>query len=289
MQMIRKSYSRGALTFDVLELGTASNETIVLLHGFPANAESLAPLAKQLVLAGYRVLIPEQRGYSLRARPKRRRSYRLSELVQDILALLNTEQIPAAHIVGHDWGGVVAWGFAATHSERTLSLTSVSTPHLRALIDSLLGSNQLLLSWYMFFFQLPWLPELTVKARLKKLLIDSGLSEDKATTYAKLMQDDARLKGALSWYRGLPFTLMDAREIDKIQTPTLFVYGQNDAFLSAKAANTTNRWVEGSYHFVNQPNMPHWIPEEAPKWLANQIAQFINHTKKPPMNQSILK
>lgn len=286
--MTRKSYARDALTFNFFELGGASNETIILLHGFPASAESLIPVAKQLVQAGYHVLIPEQRGYSQLARPKHRRDYQLAELIKDTLALLDARKIHAAHIVGHDWGGVVAWGFAASHPERTLSLTAVSTPHPRALINSLLKSSQVFMSWYMFFFQLPRLPEIVIKASLASSLINSGLSKSKATVYAKAMQDNTRLKGALNWYRALPFTLLDVRKIGKIQTPTLFVYGQNDTFLSTKAAKNTTQWVEDPYYFLSQPRMSHWIPEEAPEWLANQITRFID-TLKTANNQRILK
>ncbi len=268
-------YSRNSHVFNVLELGSKNKETIILLHGFPANAESWQPTAEFLAAQGYRVLAPNQRGYSPGARPEHRRDYRLSELVQDINALLDSVDVKSAHIVGHDWGGVVAWAFAARYPERTLSLTSVSTPHPRALLRSVFKSNQLFLSWYMLFFQLPWLPELLVRKNLKSALISSGLSSEIAISYANAMQEKTRLKGSLNWYRALPRTLFEARKIGKVMSKTLFIYGERDAFLSKAAAAKTRKWVAGEYSFVNQPNATHWIPEESPKWLAGEIIRFI--------------
>lgn len=273
-------YSRDNLIFNALEFGGKDKETIILLHGFPANAQSWQLTAESLAKRDYHVLVPEQRGYSEGARPKRRRDHKLSELVEDIITLLDSSGIKSAHIVGHDWGGVVAWAFAATHPERALSLSAISTPHPRALINSIFTSKQLLLSWYMLFFQLPWLPELAVRKNLGRALISSGLPVPIATSYAKAMQDLPLLKGAISWYRALPFTLFEAKNIGKIQLPILFIYGEKDVFLSRQAAEATERWVSGEYQFVCLPDATHWIPEESPEWLAEQISDFIERNRE---------
>lgn len=273
--MNRIQYSRNSLVFDVLEFGPHNKDTIILLHGFPANAESWTPTAELLAARGYRVLAPNQRGYSKNARPKHRRDYRLSELVEDINMLLKNRNLASAHIVGHDWGGVVAWAFAAKYSQRTLSLTAISTPHPEALLSSVFKSRQLLLSWYMLFFQLPWLPEVVVKKSLKKALTSSGLPNEIATSYNEAMQEKALLTGSLNWYRALPFTFFEARKIGKITPKTLFIYGGKDSFLSKTAAAETRKWLAGEYSFVNQPSATHWIPEESPEWLADKAIRFI--------------
>lgn len=272
-------YSRDSLTFDVLEFGNKNQEVIVLLHGFPANAQSWQLTAELLEKRGYHVLVPKQRGYSEQARPKYRHDYRLGALVEDLKSLLDSNDIKSAHIVGHDWGGVVAWAFAAHHPERTLSLTAVSTPHPRALISSIFRSKQLFLSWYMLFFQLPWLPEFVVKKNIKRALIASGLSIETTVSYAEAMQDEALLKGALNWYRALPFTLFEARKLGRIIPKTLFIYGERDAFLSKTVASRTQRWVESGYKFIHLPHATHWIPEEMPKRLADEITSFISKQK----------
>jgi pimeloyl-ACP methyl ester carboxylesterase len=271
-------FSRNLLKFNVLEFGSRGKEAIVLLHGFPASAQSLIPVAEHLATKGYYVLAPEQRGYSEEARPKGRHDYQLTELVKDVIALLDTNNIQSAHIVGHDWGGVVAWAFAGEYLERTLSLTAISTPHPRALLSSIFKSKQLALSWYMLFFQLPWLPELIIKKTLKKTLTRSGLSSRMASSYAADMRDTSRLKGALSWYRALLLTLFSTKKIGAIKVPTLFIYGEEDVFLSKYAAEATKGWVEGEYRFVSHSDMPHWIPEQAPTWLADEINAFVEHS-----------
>src|SRR3954451_6799388 len=122
----------------------------------------MTPLLTQ---AGYRVLAPDQRGYSPRARPKRRRDYRTTELADDILALVDASGADKVHLVGHDWGGAVAWSFAHAHPERLHTVTSLTTPHPRAFAKSMVTGSQGLRSWYMAMFQLPFLPELAITAR----------------------------------------------------------------------------------------------------------------------------
>jgi pimeloyl-ACP methyl ester carboxylesterase len=178
------------------------NETVILLHGFPASAGSWKPVATKLAAHHLRVLALEQRGYSPGAQPKDLRSYIIDELVEDVLALLQATNTQAAHIVGHDWGGAVAWAFASRYPEHTLSLTSVSTPHPNAFSQALHSSKQALMSWYMFFFQLPFLPEWIMRANQGKLLtrylVHSGLNEKAALSYTRRMLGNNTLHYALA-------------------------------------------------------------------------------------------
>src|SRR5580765_1950364 len=118
-----QEYRNGDLTFDVDDSGPAGGDVVVLLHGYPENRTSWHAVTPLLTAAGYRVLAPDQRGYSPRARPLRRRDYRMSELVDDTLALVDASGAHQVHLVGHDWGGAVAWAFAATYPDRLFTLT----------------------------------------------------------------------------------------------------------------------------------------------------------------------
>src|SRR5690349_17488584 len=149
-------FRRGPLVFDVTDSGPPDGEVVVLLHGYPENRTSWSAMTPLLTAEGYRVLAPDQRGYSPTARPRRRRDYRASELVADTLALVDASGAERVHVVGHDWGGAVAWAFAAAHPERVQTVTSLTTPHPRAMQAAMLRSAQLLKSWYMLMFQLPW-------------------------------------------------------------------------------------------------------------------------------------
>ncbi len=222
------------------------------------------------------MLALEQRGYTAGAQPKKLRSYLIDELVDDVAALLDAAHIKSAHIVGHDWGGAVAWAFAGTYPERTLSLTSIATPHPTAFKQALYTSRQWAMSWYMFFFQLPFLPETVLSAHhgkiITKHLVKSGLNKQTASEYTRRMLVGATLRSAIAWYRALRF---GARATPAINVPTLFIYGGKDKYLSEKAARLTQKFVTGRYKFTYLPDATHWIPEEQPNLLANEIITFI--------------
>ena len=149
-----KQHRRGELTFDVIDAGPADGSVVVLLHGFPQLNTSWNAVIDRLTARGYRCLAPNQRGYSPGARPARRRDYRMPEIVEDIRALIDASGAQRVHLVGHDWDAA-----AAELSDRIATLTSFSVPHPSAFLKGLVTSRQGLLSWYMYFFQLPWLAE----------------------------------------------------------------------------------------------------------------------------------
>src|SRR4051794_27351472 len=203
-----QQFSRDGFTFDVTDEGPADGPVVVLLHGFPENRSSWLALTPLLVDAGFRVLAPDQRGYSPGARPTRRRSYAMPELVADVLALLDAAGAERVHLVGHDWGGGVAWVFAHAHPDRLHTVTSLTTPHPRAFAKAMVVGTQALHSWYMAMFQLPFLPEAAITARggknFRDGLVKSGLSEEAAERYAAPLRDRRGARGAGNRDRGAP-------------------------------------------------------------------------------------
>jgi pimeloyl-ACP methyl ester carboxylesterase len=258
-------------------------ETIVLLHGFPSYAQSWESVATKLAAQNFRVLALEQRGYSVGAQPKKTRSYVIDELTGDVAALLRAANVKSAHIVGHDWGGAVAWAFADAYPEQTLSLSSISTPHPRAFKKALCTSRQLAMSWYMFFFQLPFLPELMLRANKGKRvltgLVGSGLNKTTAGAYTTRLLGGDNLHSALAWYRALRFG-SSGPSTSGIKARTLFIYGGKDTYLSKKSARLTRSWVTGAYTFKYLPQATHWIPEEQPDLLVNELVTFIKHSQQ---------
>lgn len=277
-----KTFMHDRLVFDVIEKGSG-RELVVLLHGFPANAGSWNPIAEILARNSYRVLALQQRGYSPNAQPKRRNDYQLDKLTGDVLALIIASGAERAHIVGHDWGGAIAWAFASKYPERVSSLSVISSPHPKALFRSLWHSKQVFLSWYLFFFQLPYIPELVItknKGRvLTKSLTDTGLNQHSAHLYTERILDNHNLTYAMNWYRAIPFSIAEIQKIDIITPPTLFVYGENDKYLSAKAAQLTQEYVAGEYELKHLMDQSHWIPEESPELLAETILTFLSQRK----------
>jgi len=267
-------FSRGSLTFDVRDGGPPDGEVVVLLHGFPQDSHSWLGMEPFLHEAGFRTLAPDQRGYSPAARPSGRRAYIGDELADDIVAMLDAAGIERAHVVGHDWGGGVAWGLGARHADRLLSLTVLSTPHPVAMVRAGLR-GQLFKSWYMFAFQLPWIPEAFLGAGIKRgrfapALERSGLPADAAQHNADRMSEPGALTGAINWYRGLPFTMREP--LGRITVPTTYIWGNRDTFLGRAAAEATAESVTADYRFV-EVDCDHWLPENMPERMAELVIE----------------
>jgi pimeloyl-ACP methyl ester carboxylesterase len=249
------------LVFDALAAGPPTGELVVLLHGFPQTSASWTPLLGTLAAAGYRAVAPDQRGYSPTARATTVRAYRMAELVADVVAIADRLDAAAFHLVGHDWGGVVAWRLAGRHPGRVATLTAVSTPHPRAFARALVGT-QALRSAYVPVFRIPRLPELLLGAHrqwgLRRLLAQDGLGAEWVDTYTRAMAQPGALSAALAWYRAAtPFGL----RAPPVSVPTLYVWGSGDPALGPRAATTTGRWATGAYRFEVLPGAGHWLPE----------------------------
>jgi pimeloyl-ACP methyl ester carboxylesterase len=267
-----ESYEHDGLTFTVRDGGPPGGEPVVLLHGFPQTSTCWQSLEPRLHAAGVRTLAPDQRGYSPAARPPARRDYRTADLVGDVIALLDEAGLADAHIVGHDWGGIVSWALAGRHPQRVRSLTVLSTPHPAAFASALRSGRQALKSWYMLFFQLPWLPELVVPATLARTLARTGLPAAAVQRDLPPMQQPGAVAGALNWYRALPFGLRDPQPRSKV--PTSFVWGARDPFLGRQAAESTGEFVTGAYRFV-ELDAGHWLPDTHSAEVADVILERV--------------
>lgn len=269
------SFRRGDLVFDVRDSGPADGPVVVLLHGFPQTSASWEQVTQALVAEGYRCLAPDQRGYSPGARPSRRADYRIGELVEDVLALVEASGAERVHLVGHDWGAAAAWAFAARHPERLASLTAVSVPHPAAFLRALPRSRQLLMSWYMAFFQLPVVPERLLTAGGGRLLVQalerSGQAPAPARRDAAAMVGGA-LRGGLGWYRALPLSRPSSTD-ERVTVPTLFVATDGDVAISRYSVDTCARWVSGPYRLEVLTGVSHWVPDEAPQALSTLLLE----------------
>lgn len=267
-------FTNDGFTFDVLDSGPIDGEVVVCLHGFPQPASSWDQVTERLTARGFRVLAPTQRGYAPRARPTSRRAYTTTKLAGDVVALVDAVEADRVHVVGHDWGGGVAWQLAASHPDRCATMTSVSTPHPSAMIASMTHSTQLLHSWYMLAFQIPWLPETLMAkvgpARAIETFVKDGLSEESAAASAALLCDPEVAKGMIGWYRALPFAGKDP--IGRVDVPSVYVWSDGDHYLGRWAAEHTADWVNGPYRFIEIPGGTHWLPDTHPGRIADAIA-----------------
>jgi pimeloyl-ACP methyl ester carboxylesterase len=272
---LMRQFTRGAHTFDVDDAGPSDGPVVVLLHGFPENRSSWQAMTPSLVAAGFRVLAPDQRGYSPGARPLNRHSYVTPELVADVLALVDASGADKVHLVGHDWGGYVAWAFALAHPDRLHTVTSLTTPHPQAFVKAMYTGSQALHSWYMAMFQLPWLPEAAITARgganFKRGLLRAGLDEAAAERYVAPLRARAAARAAVNWYRGL---LLSPTVRGNVTVPAMYVYATGDRFLSAKAARLTADFVDAPYRYERREGRSHWLPEEEPEEMARLVIEF---------------
>ncbi|MDF2554979.1 MAG: alpha/beta hydrolase, partial [Microbacterium sp.] len=256
---------------DVSDTGDVDGPVVVLLHGFPGSRRTWDAVAPLLEAGGARVVAMDQRGYSPGARPRRRRDYRAHDVVGDVLALLDALDADRVHLVGHDWGGFVAWRMASVAPHRLSGMTVLSTPHPHALTRSLFSSAQALRSAYIAFFQLPRLPEALVRPRLARLLVASGLSPAVAAEYERFLSGPGALRGALHWYRGMWLPdRRDGRTAQASTVPTTYLWGNRDPALGRRAAQLTRRYAGAAYRFV-ELDEGHWLPERAPSLVADAV------------------
>ncbi len=279
-------YERAGLVFDVRDTGPETGGDVgvpvVCLHGFPQDASAFDAVSQRLVDGGCRVLAPTQRGYSPGARPAGRSSYVVSELVTDVTALLDAAGLASAHVVGHDWGGVVAWALAATQQPRVRSLTVLSTPHPAAMRQGVVAGTQALRSAYMGAFQLPYLPEAVLLAGggfvLGQLLRRSGLPADHAERYVAAMREPGALSAALGWYRALLVPAPGETSIGQVRVPTSFLVGEHDPFFAAASVAATGAQVDASFELRELP-AGHWLPETQPEAVATAVLGHVERER----------
>jgi pimeloyl-ACP methyl ester carboxylesterase len=250
---------------------------VILLHGFPEDSGCWAGVTPALNAAGYRTLAPDQRGYSPGANPPSRRDYLVAALAADVVALADAAGAATFDLVGHDWGAAVGWYLAAAHPDRVRSLAALSVPHPGAFAASMAHSTQALRSWYMVAGQVPRLPELLLAKRRGAVfeagLRRGGLDAGAAARVAARTQQPGGMTGPLNWYRALP---LGRWHLGPSPVPTLFVWGDQDRFVTRVAAAGCADHVTGPFRSETLPGVSHWIPDEVPDRVAALLLEHLS-------------
>lgn len=258
----------GDLEFDATAAGPRDGPVVLLLHGFPQTRWCWRHQIPGLADAGYRVLAPDQRGYSPGARPDAVADYTIGHLVADVLAFIDWTGAEKAHVVGHDWGATVAWQMAGRHGDRLCSVTPISVPHPLAFTASLHdpASDQVDRSGY---FEWVASPEAEGQfladgaTQLRAVYTATGLSETEADAYVAELGTPAALGAALNWYRASGIELLEG--LGPVTVPTMHIWSTDDLALGPEGAHATGDHVDGSYRFEILEGVGHWIPEQAPE------------------------
>ncbi len=204
----------------------------------------------------------------------------MSQLVEDLRALIDASGAPRVHLVGHDFGALVTWFAAAQLPDRLATATAFSTPHPLGGLKALLSSRQALASWYVYVFQLPRIPErYFVGSRgtatgLSKFLQAHGQTPECAERDARAMAAPGAFTAAVNWYRTMPLNNFLRLLRTKIAVPTMHVFSDGDTFLSVEGAQACGRGVGGEYRFGMLHGVSHWIPDEDPGAAADLLLDW---------------
>ena len=253
------------LVFEADIVGPDDGELVLFLHGFPLTRYAWRAELPAIAAAGFRGCAYDQRGYSPGARPGEIDAYRVELLVDDALGVAEALGARRFHVVGHDWGGALAWILAALHPDRLLSVAVLSRPHPQAFTTALRNDeDQPNKSRHHRAFLDPAAAEDMLAggaARLRRL---PRIPDRVLDVYLATLGDRDTLDAAMNWYRAVGSSAWRSGEIPDVVIPTLYVWGNEDSTVSRFAAETTADHVTGPYRFVELPNVNHFITDEVP-------------------------
>jgi pimeloyl-ACP methyl ester carboxylesterase len=261
---------------------------VVLLHGFPEFWYEWRRYIGPLAEAGFRVIAPDQRGYNLSGKAG---PFDLRAIADDVAQLIVVAGYDRAHVVGHDWGGAVAWAVAAWHPERLRRLAVTNLPHPLAMADTLAHFNvrQYLRSYYVGFFQIPRLPEWALSrnnfALLKRVLRNTSrprtFSDEDLVHYVGAWLQPGAISAMLGWYRAVWRSRQQVEQsrarFDRIAAPTLLLWGERDvAWGVALAEASVPHLADG--RLVRFPDSTHWLPAEEPEQVTQHLLEHLGQS-----------
>jgi len=268
------------------EAGTGDN-LVILLHGFP---EFWYSWRHQLQALGndFHVIAPDLRGYNLSDKPTRVADYRIDELVADVIGLIDHFGTKQAAIVGHDWGAGVAWSIAQRFPQRVSKLAVLQVP-LPAVWRENMSLRQLFRSWYMFFFQIPRVPEWFIRRQnfraLEKSFQDNverkgSFTAEDVERYKEAARQPGALTAAVNFYRANVFERLFTRrdnsaEPRRIQVPTLFIFAEQDFAILPRSVRGLDKHIAAEYREVRIPDSGHWVQNEAPDEVNAALLEFL--------------
>jgi len=256
---------------------------VVLLHGFPEFWFSWRFQIPALAAAGFRVVAPDMRGYNLSSRPSDVAAYDTDRLAADVRDLVPELGAERALLAGHDWGAAVAWVTAMNHPEVVERLAILNVPHPRRMLQGLRRPRQLARSWYVFSFQLPWLPERA--ARLRRWWVFRTAFEDARAgaftpedidRYVEAWSQPGAPAAMLNYYRAAARQSPGRAEtrIRSVHAPTLVIWGERDRYLEADLAEPERADVPNLERVVRLPEASHWVHQDEPARVSQLLIDF---------------
>lgn len=286
--MQQQTIVTNGIRLHVVTAGPAGGPLVLLLHGFPEFWVAWRKQIPYFADRGYRVLVPDQRGYDRSDKPAGLSAYRLDALAGDVVGLIDAAGAERAFVVGHDWGGVVALWTAIRHPQRVRRLVVLNCPHWRAMRRELRRNRaQRWKSWYMLFFQLPWLPEWLARRADARMLADALVRTSRPGTfsaadlaeYRRAWAQPGALTGMINWYRALVQRPPRFPADGRIRVPTLLLWGARDAFLERGLAQATvEQCADGELIYLDEAT--HWLQHEEPERVNALIDAFLRRAER---------
>ena len=257
-----------------------SGPYVILLHGFPETSRMWKKLIKDLSKKNFKVIAPDQRGYSKGARPKKVKDYSTYHLTNDVINIANAFGMDNFHLVGHDWGAAVGWAVSKAFNERILSYSALSVPHIDAFSNAIQNDKiQKKKSYYISLFRLRLLPELYFSIsnyrNLKSLW--SSSSQEEIKDYMSVFSQKNAIKSALNWYRAT--NLKSETKIGEIEVPTLLIYGNDDMAIASKGVDETHKFINAPYT-LKKINSTHWLIQDSYEIVSKQIFDHLEKYNK---------
>ncbi|MGE0537825.1 MAG: alpha/beta fold hydrolase [Pirellulales bacterium] len=281
---LRESFvATNGVSLHVVEAGPVDGPPVILLHGFPEFWYGWRKQIDPLAAAGFRVIVPDQRGYNTSDKPRGVAAYNIDLLAADAIGLIDHLGVEKASLVGHDWGAAVTWWAAMRHPERIERAAVLNVPHPVVMRRELKGNfAQLRKSWYMFFFQLPWLPEASLCRHRCQPLVDSLAKTSRPGTFtaeeleqyrAAFLQPGA-LTAMINWYRAMLRTKTAKIASVRIKVPMLMLWGARDRFLGRELGQPSLELCDnGRLEYFEQAT--HWVQHEEPAGINAELVQYL--------------
>jgi pimeloyl-ACP methyl ester carboxylesterase len=273
----------GDVTLEVRLAGPADGPPLLLLHGFPECWWAWRNQFDRLVAAGYRLIVPHQRGYGQSDKPKGIHSYRLDLLIADLAGLLDALGYRKVRVAAHDWGAIVGWWLAHHRPDLVARQVLLSGPHPDVLRRAIRRPPQMFKSWYIWSFQAPWIPEFVVgNRRLKTLewIVDTGVypyPPDDIAVFRTQWAIPGTVHAQVNWYRALLRSKNAPPPPGPIKPPTLVLWGAADKALGTETAEQSAALCDdGRVEVI--PGVGHWLPHEAPDVVTDRLLTFFGET-----------
>jgi epoxide hydrolase 4 len=267
----------------IVQVGPKTGRPVILLHGFHEFWRGWEKQITSLAQAGFRVIVPDQRGYNLSDKPRELSAYRLDVVAEDVVGLIDALGYESATVVGHDWGGVVAWVIAVLHPQKLDRITVLNAPYPSSFFRTLpRHPEQFLRSAYSFFFQFPGLPEAVLRNNDWELLVEGmrrtsrpgTFSEEDFNFYREAWWRVNAMRSMLNWYRAIlrrPFFLPLS---PRIELPVLLLWGARDFALGRELASASiSLCLRGKLDYFE--NATHWLQHEEPEQVNEQLIDWI--------------